>query len=316
VRIKRFADKRAVPWFRSAQMGLTRVDATALGSGATRAIFSNVHCPLAVRREDAGSNPLAAIFAQPYDADLFPIVAMHLDLASLLTLRATSRDCKRAASVEFDPVDAKGRWHRHAYPLGLAHFAGLGDLRMVQFARMRSPPIEWEVGVAEAAAFRGHIHVLKWACYEADPPLPMGAKWAPPNDHGGHRTLHMKEGAECAAAAKGGQLETLQWMRSQSPPFVWNGRVYTAAANGFHVDVLRWAWQHACPEEGTISGRHWATEVTGSWLKPLKKWRRQRKDPRNDPCAAAELAKYLRIAEWMRAHLPAEFSRAIDRCVS
>ena len=58
------------------------------------------------------------------------------------------------------------------------------------------------------------------------------------------KKILMDESA-CAWAATGGQLETLQWLRSQG--CLWcNWTCYRAAIHG-HLEVLRWARDNGCP---------------------------------------------------------------------
>lgn len=57
----------------------------------------------------------------------------------------------------------------------------------------------------------------------------------------------------CAAAAAGGQLEMLQFLRSLSPPFAWDKTTCEQAAAGGHLELLIWArsngasWYHEAP---------------------------------------------------------------------
>ena len=49
----------------------------------------------------------------------------------------------------------------------------------------------------------------------------------------------------CAAAAEGGQLETLHWLHSNDCP--WDHKTCANAAKGGHLDVLKYAIDHGCP---------------------------------------------------------------------
>ena len=74
------------------------------------------------------------------------------------------------------------------------------------------------------AAFRGHLHILKWARKEG---FKMGY-------------------ATCESAAEGGQLHILKWLRAQG--YRW-GRTTTtcsSAAKGGHLGVLKWARANGC----------------------------------------------------------------------
>ncbi|MDE2095869.1 MAG: ankyrin repeat domain-containing protein [Patescibacteria group bacterium] len=48
----------------------------------------------------------------------------------------------------------------------------------------------------------------------------------------------------CKAAAEGGHLAILKWLRSKG--FPWDADVCTAAAGGAHKDVVRWARDNGC----------------------------------------------------------------------
>src|SRR5690606_28514498 len=75
--------------------------------------------------------------------------------------------------------------------------------------------------VCEWAAGEGYLDLLKWA-HERDFPL-----------------LQLRDGKDaCTAAARGGQLAVLQWLREQR--CFWDARTMEAAAAGGHLDVIKW----------------------------------------------------------------------------
>ena len=51
----------------------------------------------------------------------------------------------------------------------------------------------------------------------------------------------------CSSAAQGGHLEVLKWLRRKGCP--WNERTCLRAAVHGHLDVLRWAIDNGCPYE-------------------------------------------------------------------
>ena len=51
----------------------------------------------------------------------------------------------------------------------------------------------------------------------------------------------------CDAAATGGHLNALIWLRSQVPPCPWNEWCCYKAARGGHLDVLKWALSEGAP---------------------------------------------------------------------
>jgi len=46
-------------------------------------------------------------------------------------------------------------------------------------------------------------------------------------------------------AATGGQLEVLQWLRTNGCP--WNADTCSVAATGGHLEVLQWLRANGCP---------------------------------------------------------------------
>mmetsp|Transcript_18564 Transcript_18564/g.36984 ORF Transcript_18564/g.36984 Transcript_18564/m.36984 type:complete len:233 (-) Transcript_18564:40-738(-) len=53
------------------------------------------------------------------------------------------------------------------------------------------------------------------------------------------------DGTTCMAAAAGGQLRVLRWLRGRGCP--WDWRTCSQAAKGGHFAVLRWAREQGCP---------------------------------------------------------------------
>ena len=51
----------------------------------------------------------------------------------------------------------------------------------------------------------------------------------------------------CAAAARGGYLEVLQWLRTQAPPYHWDSSTCSEAASHGHLRLLQWARAQAPP---------------------------------------------------------------------
>ena len=77
----------------------------------------------------------------------------------------------------------------------------------------------------------------------------------------------------CECAAKGGQLEVLQWARVNGCP--WGEQLCAVAVGGGHLEVLQWARANGCPWDQTTcaaaaaSGRigvlRWAIENGCPW---------------------------------------------------
>ena len=77
--------------------------------------------------------------------------------------------------------------------------------------------------MAEAAAFHGHLELVKWLCGE-----------------GGFAMDEKVMGY----AAISGNLEILQWLRGEGCP--WNSATCAMAVENGHVEVLRWARENGC----------------------------------------------------------------------
>merc|ERR1711904_143097 len=100
----------------------------------------------------------------------------------------------------------------------------------------------------------------------------------------------------CQSAAKGGQLEVLQWARAHGCPWDEDTCIY-AAANG-HLAVLQWARAHGC------SWNEWACAMAarGGHVEVLK-WLRAQGCPWNEKtCLNAALNGHLAVLQWARAH--------------
>jgi len=85
--------------------------------------------------------------------------------------------------------------------------------------------------------------------------------------------------ADCALAARGGQIEVLRWARELDCP--WSEWTCAYAARGRHLDVLMWARDHDCPwDEQTC-----ALAAAGGHLDVLQ-WAREHDCPvgRSDVC--------------------------------
>ena len=133
-----------------------------------------------------------------------------------------------------------------------------GQLTVLQWLRSQDPPCPWDERTCYAAARSGHLTVLQWLRSQ-DPPCP----WDPLEslcDHFDAAMVGRKGGLNltliqcvrseeplctlhdffCSDAAALGQLDVLQWLRSQDCP--WNRQVVCnlAAAKG-HLSVLQWA---------------------------------------------------------------------------
>ena len=100
----------------------------------------------------------------------------------------------------------------------------------------------------------------------------------------------------CALAARGGHLDTLQWLRASG--FEWDCRTCSFAAEGGHLDVLKWLRANGCPwDEDTCS-----YAALGGHLDVLK-WLRANGCPWDEgTCSYAAIRGPLDVLKWARAN--------------
>ena len=112
--------------------------------------------------------------------------------------------------------------------------AAAGDLSVVVYAcEMHAPR---DQTVVYAACRHGHLDVVDWL-------VGSGCPWKEKNEDD---QLHVGCMA-CAAAAKGGHLHVLQFLRSGQMNAKWNWKTPMKAAERGHLEVLRWAMENHCP---------------------------------------------------------------------
>jgi hypothetical protein len=95
--------------------------------------------------------------------------------------------------------------------------------------------------VAEISAENGHINVLEWLQVELASPVLF---------QGEMQNSFFSEKV-CAAAAYGGQIGTLDWLRHASPSCPWDATSPARAAAAGHTNVLRWLDKRSCPIDHT-----------------------------------------------------------------
>lgn len=112
--------------------------------------------------------------------------------------------------------------------------AAAGDLSVVVYAcEMHAPRDQKAV---YAACRHGHLDVVDWL-------VGSGCPWKEKDEHD---QPHMG-GMACEAAAEGGHLHVLQFLRSQHMNAKWNHKTPMKAAERGHLEVLRWAMENRCP---------------------------------------------------------------------
>jgi len=71
--------------------------------------------------------------------------------------------------------------------------------------------------------------------------------------------LPLDDKRTCAAFARGGDLEMLQWARANGCP--WDEGTCAAAARGGHLEVLQWARANGCPWDARVVMIGWDDRV-------------------------------------------------------
>jgi hypothetical protein len=113
------------------------------------------------------------------------------------------------------------------------------------------------------------------------------------------RSLHRRGRAKltvnlCTSAAKGGQLEVLEWLRENDCP--WDEETCWAAAKGGQLEALQWARENGCPWDTSTC---WAA-ASGGHLETLK-WARENGAPWDEKtCKAAAWGGQLETLKWAR----------------
>ncbi|KAI8470322.1 MAG: hypothetical protein J3K34DRAFT_521449 [Monoraphidium minutum] len=122
------------------------------------------------------------------------------------------------------------RWAPRAEQLRREHAAAaLGARRLplwfVQEAWPAQPSPAARQRVVARAAWHGDVAALAWARHQQQGVGAEDCSWP---------------AAVCRAAAEGGSLAALQWLRRQEPPCPWDDSVCRSAAEGGHLHVLQW----------------------------------------------------------------------------
>ena len=203
------------------------------------------------------------------DRDVAAMVCSFLRVKEILSVRATCKAGRANSADAFCPKEAWKRvlrvvsttsWikscRRNDYMM--RSFARDGHFDLLQWARSsKVRPAYWTCMVTADAAKRGDLEMIKWMRNEADPPIAPGNMYCPEGwiATDGCTLLYPTKGIECAAAARGGQLETLQWLRAQDPPFPWTNRTFENAIESGHLHVLKWAQaqERPCPTGRVLS---------------------------------------------------------------
>jgi len=175
-----------------------------------------------------------------------------------------------------------------------------GHLNVLQWALDTSALCT--VDVCKQAAKGGHIHVLEWAMANRSVKLSQRCPCSPAcvryNVECPHKRGFTLTESACAAAARRGDLEMLQWLRAKGCP--WDSTTCERAAQQGRLCVLEWARAQGCPW-------NWGSSVCCRAAKAghlhVIKWARDNRclwSPQI--CAAAAGAGHLAVLQWARAN--------------
>ena len=199
-------------------------------------------------------SPIHALLGEEFQDSLLPMITAPMKVATLAALRATCKDGRRAATAEYDPVEAHAFFraardkffdqHPHIPRRDKSAGTRYALTAVVRAGRLRAyeqHAIRWRMHLkpetaASIAAECGHIHILDWM-YNQNALLP-----------------HLRGVDVCMGAARGGQLETLKWLRAQLPPAPWDEDVFQSAIARGHLHILEWAAKHGCPGSHNLTG--------------------------------------------------------------
>lgn len=223
-----------------------------------------------------------------------------------------ARDCD--LNVWDDPCShaaATGRLDVLQYAISLGFFregmpvceeaARGGHLEVLKWCRANGYP--WGLSGLRAAG-GGHLEVLRWCATNGCPMDIKERKFPRPRSRGlmlvggqyqwsqGFRAMEI-----VSAAAQGGHLEVLRWCRSQG--YAWPvGTSYLAATRG-HFDVLRWLRANGCPwSPSTMAGA-----VEANNLEMLQ-WCRVNGCPWTKVHRTAAQLGNLEVLKWCHANYP------------
>lgn len=218
-----------------------------------------------------------------------------------------------------------------------------GDLNSLRRLRQARPPCPWEaLNCALAALCDGHLQVADWI-YEQDESVLEGVcllaakwgrldllQWARARDPAPHwdeercrqvvitafqtgrpevarwgvlQNPAMECTRTCLTAAVTGDLVTLQWLTSRTPPCPWNGVDCALGALEFgKLDIVKWVREHDPSVERSV-----CTIAAGQGRVDLLKLARAQEPPFRwsiNTCATAAIHGELETLQWLRRQEP------------
>ena len=249
--------------------------------------LSHAKRPFAISQEvPAKKNKVENIQLLDLPPELLGIIYDHLDPV----MKAVSRCvCRRFAVIlpkfyedlHGNQVERYGYWRaRDTYgPCGgqplCEKAAKYGYAKVVQWACSRGFPF-FSQQVFASAAVNGQQAFLVW----------------------GQTTGELEyDSVVSEAAARGGHLDLLLWLRAYGP--AWNSEICVGAAGGGQLKILKWLRANSIPWDKHVS--HYAAR--GGHLEALK-WLRKNEAPPWDSnvCAQAAEGGHLEVLMWLRVN--------------
>jgi len=270
---------------------------------------------------------LHALLGEEYQDWALPAITACMGVHSLLALRATCRDGRRAATAEYDPVEAHQFFNGRA-PVILKKLPPRAPtlsnpnqhisesmVKLVMHGRLRAYQQTAFVfqktfhfyDAAKLAAMYGQIPILNWLRNEHTPTL-LGPRRGRP----------LGAGCElCNTAAEYGHLETLKWLHTNQRPFHWGERIWCSALTGGLKDqwlgkpqpdhrpfiaVLDYALAQKCPGHDCIPVAH----ITGILERHLFNLLEEFGKLRGLEGNKAKVDAVAAFVDWFRPMLPEE----------
>jgi hypothetical protein len=163
--------------------------------------------PSSLQGNKAGKNKVLGL------PDLMSLVAPYLGEGGVFPFALTSKACYFGTKGSGMQLRSEPAQFCHSVPMMKL---AIGDGCEVMELRLN------------AAQF-GHLEPLMWLSNASMPPF----RW--------EKSQCLEDERTCLWAASGGQLKTLQWLRTQRVrPSPWDERTCGAAAEGGHLECLQW----------------------------------------------------------------------------
>jgi len=133
--------------------------------------------------------------------------------------------------------------------------ANHGNVRMLKYLRENGCP--WSVNTLKEACGKGHIDVILWAISNGCEMDKMDMLEACRRnarivvEYALKKKIVALDSSLCAAAACGGHINLLKWLRDQGCP--WDESTILVAFERNRLDVLEWSLRNGCPIDGITS---------------------------------------------------------------